>query len=171
MKRPTKDQQEKPRSEQQRRLQLIERLMRDQGNKGNPRDYLIVTQGRQIMDVSGVYDVRAELPEVLEPGNHVWTRSSNEGKEVVELAIVVQDRAQLDGYDGPVVLVRDEPRTREWPILRAELSPLPFTMAPMLIHKRSLRKYLGDRWGEVFWDESMRHRRARPALRRLMRVV
>ena len=149
-------------SEEQRRLELIQGMMKHRGVKGNPRDYVTITQAAQIMDVNGKYCIKCRRPENREPENHVWVRGFNsEGGETVTIGVVVEDGY---GSEGKQLLLRDDPRTREWVEERDHCSPLPLTLSPMLIHKRELGTYLGDRWRETFWSLKTDARRAKPLI-------
>lgn len=156
-----------PKSERDQRLRLISGLMEDLKAKGNPRNHIVITHARQILDVSGVYEIRCELPQLLEEGNHVWVRGHVNDREVVSSAIVIEDYVRRKTEDGEqvCVMLRDEPRTKEWLVPREDLSPLPLTMNPMLIHKRDLDQFLGDGWSDVFWNHKLRMRRAHPKSR------
>jgi hypothetical protein len=159
-------------SEEQRRYRLIRDLMRDHKRKGSPRDHVVITRMIQILDISGVYQVRASLPSDLAAGNHVWVREYIDGRETARPVIVVEDHVIQEGEDGPqeMVMVRDDPRTKEWVVPRFECAPLPLTMNPMLIHKSKLDHYLGEGWAEVFWDHRRKRRRVKPTARVIQRI-
>jgi hypothetical protein len=160
-----------PKSEQDHRLRLISELMFDRDMKGNPRDHVVITQAKQILDVSGVFELRYSLPDPLVEGNHVWVRGhTSSGREVVAAAIVIEDHVERevegendeDKWVQDCVMIRDEPRTREWLVPRVDCSPLPLTANPMLVHKRNLDALIGKGWSEVFWNSKLRRRRAKP---------
>lgn len=157
-----------PVSEQQRRLRLIKEILISHKTRGNPRDYVVITHRSQIMDVGGVYEIKAKLPDKIEAGNHVWVRGYVNQREIVAAAIVVEDNIDVDGKLH--TMLRDEPRTKEWLLDRADLSPLPLTMAPMLIHKRRLGFYLGEGWAGTFWNHKLNRRRAKPQTRIIQRL-
>lgn len=155
-------------SERGRRIQLITSVMIANKEKGNPRDYVVITHGKQILDASGVYEIQAKLPDEMPPESHVWVRGYVKGKEIVASAIVMEDNIDVDGVAH--VMVHNEPKTKEWLLLRGDLSPLPLTMAPMLIHKKRLDFYLGEGWGGVFWNQKLSRRRVKPR-RKFIRSV
>lgn len=167
---PKKREQSKspPVSEQQRRFGLIKEILESNKEKGNPRDYVVITHRRQILDVSGVFEIKAELPDEMEPGNHVWVRGYVNNHEIIASAIVVEDNIEVDGKMH--TMLRDEPRTKEWLLDRDELSPLPLTMNPMLIHKRKLDFYLGEGWADTFWNFKLNRRRAHPKTRIIQKI-
>lgn len=156
------------RSHQGYRLKLITDLLRERKIFGHPRDHVIIVQGHQLLDVSGVYEVKATLPDPLQEGNHAWIRgNASDGTEVVVAVLIIEDhvKSTIDGKEVDCVMVKDEPRTKEWLVPRSDLSPLPLTMRPMALHKRDLDDYLGDGWSNVFWNAKLKRRRSRPMTR------
>lgn len=167
-KRPEPKSKTPPKSTQEHRLRLITELMFDREMKGNARDFVVITQAKQILDVSGVFELRYSLPDPLEEGNHVWVRGhASSGREVIAAAIVIEDHVERETEDGvqDCVMIRDEPRTREWLIPRADCCALPLTANPMLIHKSKLDGFIGEGWSDVFWNAKLRRRRAKPKAR------
>lgn len=157
-----------PVTQEQYRLKLIKDLIVANKVRANPRDYVVITQARQVLDVSGVYEIQSVLPDPLEEGNHVWVRGhTSSGREVVAAAIVIEDHVIRETTEGEqdCVMIRDEPRTKEWLVPRVDLSPLPLTFTPMLLHKSKLDNYLGEGWADVFWNFKLRKRRASPRMR------
>jgi hypothetical protein len=155
-------------SERGQRINLITQVLVANKEKGNPRDYVVITHGKQILDASGVYELKAKLPDEMEPESHVWVRGHTNGMEMVVSAIVMEDNVDVDGE--PHVLIRDDPKTKEWLLPRADLSPLPLTLTPMVIHKKRLDFYLGAGWAAVFWNAKLNRRRAKPRLKLIQTV-
>jgi hypothetical protein len=157
-----------PVSEQQRRVGLIRQLMIANKARGNPRDFVVITHAKQILDVSGVYELKTRLPDDLEPGSHVWVRGVRNDREIVAAAIVIEDHVIRE--DKEHVMIRDEPRTKEWLLPREDIHPLPLMMNPMLIHKKRLDFYLGERWADVFWNGKLKRRRSKPRARLIRKI-
>ncbi len=155
-------------SERGRRIQLITQVLVANKEKGNPRDYVVITHGKQILDASGVFEIKAKLPDKMAAGSHVWIRGNVKGKEIVASAVVMEDLIDVRGI--PHTKVCDEPKTKEWLLPRCDLSPLPLTMTPMIIHKKRLDFYLGKGWGDVFWNGKLNRRRAKPRRKNIQTV-
>jgi hypothetical protein len=145
-------------SPEKQRLNAIREYMEQYNVKGNARDFVVILNAKTIYDVSGAYEIKAALPDPIEAGNHVWVRGmSVDDKEVIASAIVKQDHYDSNGVDS--VLITDE--YKEWVVSREDVRALPLCMTPMLIHKSKIHKYLGDDWGETFWNNKLKMRRSR----------
>lgn len=144
----------KPPRYRNHRLEQIWKMMESKKIKGNPRDFVVVVGRNLLIDRSGVYEIEAQFPSKLEPGNHVYLNLIKKGIESVITLIVVEDK-------GEDLLIRDVKNTFTQLIRKTEVYPLPLPKSPILIHKKKLDFFLGPSWKKRFWNQKLKRRKNR----------
>jgi hypothetical protein len=132
-------------------LDMIRALMRDQGYRGNPRDYAVLSGRQSIQDHQRQWTVQATLPPKLEEGSGVWVRTASGGTVG---ALVVAD-------EGEQVVVK-VPQMGTFRRTRAQVYATGIPEKPTVVHKRDLRRFVGEKWGALFWNPKIGRRVGRP---------
>lgn len=132
-------------------VEHIRAMMKSDKRRGNVKDFVILAHHATIYDNDRYYEVRARLPDQLEPKSHVYVYDRD--GELVPASVVRVDE------EGAIWLTFGN---GEFKVTRAECYPTAIPRTPKLVHKSRLARYIGDRYSSMFWNKTLNKRVVRP---------
>lgn len=129
-------------------LSMIQQCMTLHKKRGNPRDFVVLSEHAKLYDGERVFQVRANLPEKLEVGNWVWLVDTSKPEQPMKPAIVKQD-------NGPELLLLAPNGKTEWVQDRAACYPTSVPGRATPVHKSKLADIIGKDLAARWWDKSL----------------
>jgi hypothetical protein len=132
------------------RLKHIKSLMCEQGVKGDPKKHLVLSRWCQILDKSGIYEVKLEPPSrPLKCGTLIYAIGRSDSPELVPVQVLEDwcDRVWVKGTDVDV----------EYWVHFDDVHFTSIPLNPKVIHKSELWKYIGKQ-AAAEWANKRRKR-------------
>lgn len=130
-------------------LALVAACMAAHGRRGNPRDYIVMSEHCKLYDGERIFEVQATLPAKLDKGDHVYLVNTTTPKQPMMVMCVVDD------FGAEVLLSptfsMDE--VHRWP--RTAIYPTAITGTATPIHKSQLAGIIGEKIAANWWHPTM----------------
>lgn len=136
-------------------LNSIYSQMKQEKKRGNPKDFVFLSNRNTIVDYRGGCRVEAKFPEKIPQGAYVYTQTSP-GPSGLTAVQVVDDLPEAQ----KTVVKHAEGRVEVLP--REALFPTPIPAEPTMVHKQHLHLYVGETLASRYWSRTARMRVNRP---------
>jgi hypothetical protein len=134
-------------------LSLIASLMAQYDQRGNPKDWVVLSEHSVIFDGERTFKVRATLPEKL-VGQHVFVVDRTTKQQRMKTVLVQEDMGEmLQITDGK----------SEWVHPRSETYPTAIPGRATPIHRSKLSQYVGMEIAANWWKPNIGRVKARVA--------